>query len=134
MKIAYLVNQYPKVSHSFIRREILALETQGFTIDRFSVRSCEGELVDSIDKEELAKTTVLLAGGVISLLANLLKVIVFKPQLFFPALLLTIKIGYRSERGLLLNFAYLAEACILSFFLKKQQITHIHAHFGTNST
>jgi len=24
--IAYLVNQYPKVSHSFIRREIAALE------------------------------------------------------------------------------------------------------------
>ena len=29
-RIAYLVNQYPKVSHSFIRREILALERQGF--------------------------------------------------------------------------------------------------------
>ena len=24
MKIAYLINQYPKISHSFIRREILA--------------------------------------------------------------------------------------------------------------
>ena len=134
MKIAYLVNQYPKVSHSFIRREILALEEQGFEIDRFSVRSCEGELVDPIDRQELAKTTVILAGGVIRLLINFLLVALLKPQLFIPALLLTIKIGYRSERGLLLNFAYLAEACVLSFLLKKQQIKHIHAHFGTNST
>ena len=29
MRIAYLVNQYPKVSHIFIRREILALERRG---------------------------------------------------------------------------------------------------------
>jgi len=29
LRVAYLVNQYPKVSHSFIRREILALERQG---------------------------------------------------------------------------------------------------------
>lgn len=29
MRIAYFINQYPKVSHSFIRREILALERQG---------------------------------------------------------------------------------------------------------
>ena len=29
MNIAYFINQYPKVSHTFIRREILALERQG---------------------------------------------------------------------------------------------------------
>ena len=38
MRIAYLINQYPKVSHSFIRREILALERQGFEIMRISIR------------------------------------------------------------------------------------------------
>ena len=32
MNIAYLVNQYPKTSHSFIRREIAALESLGLTI------------------------------------------------------------------------------------------------------
>ena len=30
MKLAYLVNQYPKVSHTFIRREIAALESLGW--------------------------------------------------------------------------------------------------------
>ena len=38
MNVAYLVNQYPHVSHSFIRREIAALEVQGITIQRFSIR------------------------------------------------------------------------------------------------
>ena len=38
MKIAYLINRYPAVSHSFIRREILALEAAGASVERFSIR------------------------------------------------------------------------------------------------
>ena len=34
MRIAYLVNVYPKISHSFVRREILELERKGFEIQR----------------------------------------------------------------------------------------------------
>jgi len=37
VKLAYFVNQYPKVSHSFIRREILALERQGFEVLRIAL-------------------------------------------------------------------------------------------------
>jgi hypothetical protein len=36
MKIAYLINQYPRVSHSFIRREILVLERQGIEQNLYS--------------------------------------------------------------------------------------------------
>ena len=36
MHIAYFINQYPKVSHSFIRREILALERQGVEVQPVS--------------------------------------------------------------------------------------------------
>ena len=46
MRIAYLINQYPEVSHTFIRREILALERQGFEIMRISLRGWDAELVD----------------------------------------------------------------------------------------
>ncbi|MEQ1767987.1 MAG: hypothetical protein ABL859_11205 [Methylotenera sp.] len=56
IKIAYLVSQYPKVSHSFIRREILALENEGLAIERISVRGWDGELVDAIDIQERDKT------------------------------------------------------------------------------
>ena len=45
-RVAYLVNQYPAVSHTFIRREILALERQGVTVDRFSLTGWDLPLVD----------------------------------------------------------------------------------------
>jgi len=134
MKIAYLINQYPKVSHSFIRREIIALESLGVTIKRFSVRKIGDELVDDEDKKELLKTRFILELGIKGLLFYLLRVILFQPLNFIKALILTFKIGYRSERGVMVNLIYLVEACVLSFWLKQEQIRHIHAHFGTNST
>ena len=38
LRVAYLVNHYPKVSHSFIRREILALERLGISVQRIAVQ------------------------------------------------------------------------------------------------
>lgn len=134
MKIAYLINQYPKISHSFIRREIQELEKKGLQIKRYSIRYSEDQLVDISDQKELDKTQFILNIGVAGLVINILKTIAFNPVNFLQALILTIKVGYGSDRGILRNLAYLAEACVLSFWLKKEQIKHIHAHFGTNST
>ena len=71
-KIAYFINQYPKVSHSFIRREILALERQGFEIERIALRGWDGELVDEQDLHERARTRYVLREGVLVLVWALL--------------------------------------------------------------
>ncbi|ACB51271.1 glycosyl transferase, group 1 [Crocosphaera subtropica ATCC 51142] len=134
MKIAYLINQYPKISHSFIRREILALEALGVPITRFSIRACQEPLIDKADKEELAKTNIILDVGIIGLLISFLKVAITRPKRWLEALQLTIKIGLNSDRGLILNLAYLAEACVLVERFSYLEISHFHAHFGTNST
>ncbi len=132
--IAYLVNQYPKVSHSFIRREIHGVEACGIDVYRFSVRSRSDELVDAADKAELQKTDVILSVGLIGLLIGMLTVAITRPIPFFKALRLAIQVGWNSERGLLLHIIYLAEACVLLKRLAKTPVTHIHSHFGTNST
>lgn len=44
-RIAYFVNQYPKVSHSFLCREILAPERQGMEVERFALRGWDAEVV-----------------------------------------------------------------------------------------
>ncbi len=134
MTIAYLINQYPKVSHSFIRREIAGLEANGIPVARFSIRTCAPELVDEADKQELEKTQAILGIGIAGLGLALLRAAMTKPVPFLKALSLTIKVGWKSERGILRNFAYLAEACVLLDWCSKSAITHIHAHFGTNST
>ena len=132
MKIAYLVHYYPKVSHSFVRREIAALEERGFDVARFSIRSCASELVDPADLAEFEKTKVILDTSKVTLLLNLLWTVFSQPTCFVRAFWLTYKIGWGSDRGLLRNLIYLVEACSLRQWLKNADISHLHAHFGIN--
>ena len=135
MIIAYLVNQYPKVSHSFIRREIAGVEAHGLTVKRYSVRSRASELVDPEDLAELKKTHILLEEGVLPLLLGCVLVAVTRLPRWLKASGLTLKLSQRhSERGLIPHLAYLVEACRLLQLCQKEGVDHIHAHFGTNST
>lgn len=134
MTIAYLINQYPKVSHSFIRREILSLEAAGVRVSRFTIRPCQETLVDPEDVAELAKTKVVLGVGLIGLLTNGFRVVLSRPRRWMQALILTLKLSQRAEKNFLYHLIYLAEACVLLRWFQAEQITHVHAHFGTNST
>jgi colanic acid/amylovoran biosynthesis glycosyltransferase len=133
MKLAYLVNIYPRASHTFIRREILALEAAGSQVLRFSVRPCDTPLVDETDQAELKKTRVILGVGAFGLLGSLLIVLAKHPRAFLAALRTTVKMARSSDRGNIAHAAYLAEACVLRRWLDGQNIDHLHAHFGTNS-
>lgn len=134
MSIAYLVNQYPKVSHSFIRREIVALEALGQPVQRFSVRSCAEQLVDPADQAELAGTRVLLQVGWLGLVGHSLRALITGPIGWLRGLQLALKVGRQSQRGRLIHLIYLAEACVLKHELQVANVQHVHAHFGTNST
>lgn len=133
MKVAYLVNQYPKVSHSFIRREIIGVEANGIEVARFSIRSCEEELVDPADKQELEKTRYVLPGGAALLLSGMLRVLLSSPIVLLQVLGLTLRIGWGSERGVLIHLAYFAEACVLLGWFREAKVDRVHVHFGTNS-
>lgn len=132
MKIAYLMNQHPYASCTFIRREILGVEQSGLEVVRFSIRPPEHELTDTADQQELTKTQFILGSGIIALLQSLFGVILTQPSRLIAALRLTFKMGWRSERGLFVNLIYLLEACVVQQWCKALKIQHLHAHFGTN--
>jgi len=133
ISVAYLVNIYPKISHSFIQREIQALEDQCVAIRRFSIRRSDEPLVDAADQLEAERTVVLLDRGPGGLLADTLKAMLMRPIRFLVALRLAIATGVGSDRGLIRHLFYLAEACALLGYLRKDPVDHVHAHFGTNS-
>jgi colanic acid/amylovoran biosynthesis glycosyltransferase len=132
MRIAYVVNQYPAVSHSFIRREIQALEQLGVEVDRFSIRAAQLGLVDSGDIAEMAKTVSILSSGVGVILWSILSTAVRQPLPFLSTLLFALKSAGFSPERLLRHFAYLAEACFLRKRVATNKVDHVHAHFGTN--
>lgn len=134
MTIAYLVNQYPKVSHSFIRREVQALERQGLSIARYAIRSDYTELVDTADQAEFDKTTILLNQSFLSIAVSITIGFLTAPIGALKALRLAMRMGRRSERGLLLHGVYWLQMLMLVRFMRRSNVTHIHAHFGTNSS
>jgi colanic acid/amylovoran biosynthesis glycosyltransferase len=134
IKIAYFINQYPKVSHSFIRREILALERLGFDVQRIALRGWDADVVDKEDQAERDKTRYVLKAGVPGLLLSVLRVLVTRPLHFLKALSTALSFARRADRSLAYHLIYLAEACRMVPWLAKFGARHVHAHFGTNST
>jgi colanic acid/amylovoran biosynthesis glycosyltransferase len=134
VRVAYLINQYPSISHTFVRREIEGLERLGARVTRFSLRSMPASsLRDPADQEERTRTAALLEDGGAALLPAMARVAARRPKQFANAEAMAVRIGLSSDRGLLRNFAYLVEACALLERLEREPVDHLHAHFGTNS-
>jgi colanic acid/amylovoran biosynthesis glycosyltransferase len=133
MRIAYLINQYPKVSHVFIRREILALERHGVEIVRIALRGWDNELVDPEDQLERERTRYVLSDGTLTLLFSFTRMLLTRPVRLMQALAMVWRMGRRAERPLLVHLAYLVEACRIEPWLRTAGVDHLHVHFGTNA-
>ena len=134
MRIAYFTNQYPKVSHSFIRREIQALERQGVEIARLALRGWSDPLVDPEDIAEREKTHYLLRQGLGALLPATLQQLLKRPAAFLRAAGMALRLSRLSDRPAAYHLVYLAEACELLQWCRRQKVDHLHVHFGTNPT
>ena len=133
LKLAYFVNQYPKVSHSFIRREILALERHGCEVLRIALRGWGEPLPDEEDQRERQRTRYVLRRGVRGLLLPLLVMLMRRPVRLLTAFRLALRMSRDSDRPLPYHLIYVIEACRIALWLADAGIEHLHAHFGTNS-
>jgi glycosyltransferase involved in cell wall biosynthesis len=132
VKVAYLINQYPMTSLTFIRREIAAIEALGHKVPRYAIRRWDEKFVDPLDEAEFRKTRVILDIGVFRLVQALVATMMGRPGSFLKALRLAVQMGRRSERGSLVHLIYLVEACVLLGWFSRDQIEHVHIHFGSN--
>jgi glycosyltransferase involved in cell wall biosynthesis len=134
-RVAYLTNVYPKVSHSFIRTEIAALERAGFAVDRFTIRRAGDLPQDGEERAEADRTKALLDGNWAGLLAGVARRLVRRPGATLGALFKSIGGLGRMRLGvkeLARALAYFAEAAWLAQWLERSGVRHVHVHFGTN--
>jgi colanic acid/amylovoran biosynthesis glycosyltransferase len=130
---AYLINQYPKVSHSFVRREIKALERLGVHVHRFALRGWDERPVDPQDIDEQSRTRYILQGGLLPLLLAFLTTALRSPGAWWRGLSEALGMSRQGDRPLPYHLVYFMEACLLAQWLRQARVTHLHAHFGTNS-
>ena len=133
MKLAYLTTEYPKVSHTFIRREILELERRGHEVLRLAIRDPGDAIADDADRLEAGRTIHFMKLSKWEILAKVAQTGLSGPFRWIAALRMTLAMSKASERGLLRHLAYLAEAAVLLRILSAHHIKHVHVHFGTNA-
>lgn len=126
-KLAYLVNQYPAPSHTFIRREIAALEDLGWQVHRFSHRRSRAALVDPLDFAEGNRTHVLADQGFTRLFNDFVWTLLARPWRVAVEFVGVCAAGFGWRA-----VGYLLLACSFGRRMRELGVTHAHAHFGTN--
>lgn len=133
--LAVLVNAYPRPSHTFIRREIHALEAAGERVLRFTVRPAAAPLPDPQDEAE-RQVTAALFDRPGPALAAAARAAVTRPLRFASALAAAAALARRTGEGPRAwprHAAYLAQAARLREQLDHAGVRHLHAHFGDNA-
>lgn len=132
MRIAYFTNQYPAPSHTFIQREIVALEARGHDLHRYAIRQSATALVDPVDILEAGKTRYVSRLGFAGIAVQILRSVVKYPLGMLRAIAHTKMYADAAGRTYFIHLAYLLEAAILVDWCRRDNIEHLHAHFGTN--
>ena len=133
LRIAYFVNKYPAVSHSFIRREVLELERSGVDVRRYAIYCEAGTLQDALDKQEYRQTRYIKSQTPLRLFIDIVSLVLSRPARFLRSLVKTLRYGRRSDAGIVKHMLYFLEGCVLARWCEQDGVSHVHAHFGTNS-
>jgi colanic acid/amylovoran biosynthesis glycosyltransferase len=133
MKLAYLTGQYPKVSHTFVRREVLGLEVLGHQVTRLSVRKADSGVVDPLDIEELNKTRVFFDASPVEWIGAFGVAFLRTPVGVLKEIAAIAKKLRAPGPGITQRFAYLLEATYFLSWVRRDGVEHVHAHFGRNA-
>lgn len=131
-RVAYLNTHYPKISHTFIEREIQAVRRAGVEIETFSIRlPAPSDLLSQAHRDERDRTTYLLDSPA-RLLLGLCRALTRFPIGCLRGLHAAQRLSPPGFGPRALHLAYFAEAARLVVELAHRRISHIHVHMANN--
>ena len=132
-KLAYLISQYPAVSHTFILREIVELRRLGFTICPASINAPDRptEQLTAVEREEAINTWCVKGQGYKGAISALAGILFTQPKGFFRGLVAALRLGGLDFGKTLKNIAYFVEAVMLGRWMRQAGLHHLHVHFAT---
>ncbi len=131
-RLAYLISQYPAISHTFILREIRTLRELGFDISVTSVNSPDRdtEQLTDIEQEEVANTYYIKPDGIIGASKAHFYTIFTQPLNYISGLFFALRLGKFDLKKILYNLFYFVEAVMIGQWMRKNKLSHLHVHFG----
>ena len=134
--VAYLTGDYPKVSHTFILREVQAVRAAGVPVITCSIR--KPPAAEFKGQEELgarAETFYVIeaAKNPLRLLSAHGRALVRSPGTWLRTLALAFRMRAPGLKALLWQIFYFLEAGVLADHLRQNRVRHLHNHFGNSS-
>lgn len=129
LRVGYMVSTWPRLSQTFVLNEILALERCGVSLRIFSAKAPRAEPVNAKVAQVRAPVTYLnFRGRRRAILFANLRIARDLPGRYFPAMLRALRYGRPSVLRRFFQAGYLAD------LLRREPLTHLHAHFSTAPT
>ncbi len=127
-RIAYLVSQYPAISHTFILREIRGLRELGFEIHVASIRAADRSFqgLTCEEQDEQRVTFYIKPAGAAAALAAHVRILLRRPLRYTSALVYALRL-----HGFPKTLLYFAEAAVVADWMRRQRLHHLHMHFTT---
>lgn len=133
LRLGYLISQYPKISHTFIQREIAYLRRFGMEIEVASINTPDrdGSALTREEKEETDRTYYVKRHGAVGAAAATVRAIFRRPRGVLRGLGRTIRLGGTDLRCQIRGVFYLVEALMLAAWMDDRDLRHLHVHFAT---
>jgi colanic acid/amylovoran biosynthesis glycosyltransferase len=131
-KLAYLLSQYPAVSHTFFLNEIVALRDRGFHIRTASINAVSPP-DDGFASRELAEcesTYYIKSMPKTTMLRRLIATALGHPAVLGRGLRKALGLCPWNLYGTGYNLLYLAEALLLGSWMRDEGCDHLHVHFS----
>ncbi|HEC85210.1 MAG: colanic acid biosynthesis glycosyltransferase WcaL [Candidatus Parabeggiatoa sp. nov. 2] len=132
IRLAYLVSQYPAISHTFILHEIRTLRRLGFEISVASINAPDRrkEQLTAKEREEATNTFYVKPAGITGAAKAHLSTVLTQPLRYLRGLFFALSLGKFDFKKMLYGFLYFVEAVMIGHWMRQQQFSHLHLHFG----
>lgn len=128
-RLAYLLSQYPAVSHTFLRDEINGLRQLGFTIETASINAASAAHTGE-DGAAVSSTFYVKPTPATRALGLAFRTLFSQPGVFFRGLRAAFTgTGLDAWRILYAGF-YFLEGLLVADWLRQRNLRHLHIHFG----
>jgi len=129
--IAYLVAEYPAISHTFVFREVQALRREGLEVKTASVRRTEHlDKMTPAEQSEAAATSLIKDAPLGRIARAHAGMLATRPWVYVRILGKALALALKTPLRLSKAIAYFAEAVVLVDWMKREGVRHVHVHFA----
>src|SRR5260370_3222961 len=132
--LAYLIPEYPAISHTFILREVRQLRALNWDIQVASINPCTRAIPELTheEREELHTTFYVKPVGISGAACAHWRVLLRHPIDYIRGLLYAVALAAGDPRRTVKNVFYFVEAVIIADWMRSERLHHLHVHFASS--